>query len=359
MTSRIPIGPFHIGLEEPVYFKIDLSGETVVGLDMINGFVHRGIEYLAMRKNFMQNLILTERVCSLCSNNHPFTYAMAVEKIAGVKPSRRAEYLRVVADEVKRIASNLFNLSMGAHLIGFHTLMTQTMEAREIVQDIKESIWGNRMDLSANTFTGVKYDMDARKIDYVLSQLEKLEKEIDELEDFYENHRLLRARTCGVGLLPYDDAVRLGVSGPVARGSGVPIDIRIDAPYAAYEELGVELVTRSEGDVHARMMVRWGEVRQALRLVREALTRLPEGPVILEKRPHIPAGEAVTRTEAPRGELIYYLKTDGSQKPVRMRWRVPTYMNWEALKVMMPGNKLADVALIFNSIDPCISCTDR
>ncbi|GAB6073698.1 hydrogenase large subunit [Nautilia lithotrophica] len=359
MSTKIPIGPFHIGLEEPIYFKIDLKGETVTDVDMINGFVHRGIEYLAMQKNFFQNLILTERVCSLCSNNHPFTYVMAVEKIAGIEVSKRANYLRVVADEVKRIASHMFNLSMLAHLVGFHSLMTQTMEAREIMQDIKESIWGNRMDMSANTLSGVKYDLDEGQIEYILRRLDELEPQVDELMDIYFNSKITKARTVGVGVLPKEEALRLGVTGPTARGSGVNNDVRDKAPYAAYDELKPNVCLEEEGDVYSRMKVRWREVKDSIRLVRQAITNLPEGPVVTQKRPHIPAGEAVTRTEAPRGELIYYLKTNGAQKPERMRWRVPTYMNWEALRVMIPGNKLSDVAVIFNSIDPCISCTER
>jgi Ni,Fe-hydrogenase III large subunit len=359
MNTKIPIGPFHIGLEEPIYFKIDLNGETVESVDMINGFVHRGIEYLAMQKNFFQNLILTERVCSLCSNNHPFTYVMAVEKIANIEVSKRAEYLRVVADEVKRIASHMFNLSMLAHLVGHHSLMTQTMEAREIMQDIKETIWGNRMDMSANTMSGVKYDLDAQKIDFILSSLEELEPQVDEIIDIYFNNRLVKARTVGVGVLPKEDALRLGVTGPTARGSDVNNDVRLAAPYSAYNELKPAYITETGGDVYSRCRVRWREVKDSMRLVREALLNLPEGAVVTQKRPHIPAGEAVTRSEAPRGELIYYLKTNGAQKPERMRWRVPTYMNWEALRVMIPTNKLTDVAVIFNSIDPCISCTER
>jgi len=359
MKTKIPIGPFHIGLEEPIYFKIDLKGETVESVDMINGFVHRGIEYLAMQKNFFQNLILTERVCSLCSNNHPFTYVMAVEKIAGIEVSKRAEYLRVIADEVKRIASHMFNLSMLAHLVGYHSLMTQTMEAREIMQDIKESIWGNRMDMSANTLSGVKYDLDKQKSDYILKRLNELAPLVEELTDIYFNDKIVKARTKGVGVLPKEDALRLGVTGPTARGSGVNNDVRVAAPYSAYGELKVNVCLEDGGDVYARMRVRWREVKESIRLVRKAVNNLPQGFVVTQKRPHIPAGEAVTRTEAPRGELIYYLKTDGSQKPLRMRWRVPTYMNWEALRVMIPGNKLTDVAVIFNSIDPCISCTER
>ncbi|WP_456473263.1 hydrogenase large subunit [Desulfolithobacter sp.] len=356
---KVPVGPVHIALEEPVYFKVHLHGETVESVDILSGFVHRGMEALVLRRNFLQNMIITERTCSLCSNNHPFTYIMAVEKIAGVRIPPRAEFLRVIADEVKRAASHLFNVSMQAHLIGFHSLMTQTMETREVLQDIKETIWGNRMDLSANTIGGVKYDLDGEQIRYLTRKLNSLKKPLRELFAIFRDHKIVRARTEGVGVLPREDALRLGVVGPTARGSGVNNDIRAIYPYAAYDNLEWDVVLQEEGDVRARTLVRLEEVFQAIRLVEQCLRNLPDGPVTTPGLPRIPAGEAVARSEAPRGELFYYVRSNGSSRPERMRWRVPTYMHWEALKVMIPGNKIADVALIFNSIDPCISCTER
>jgi len=360
MSEKVAIGPFHPELEESVYFKLRANDNKVVtSIDLVNGFIHRGMEALVTQKNFMQNLILTERVCSLCSNNHPFAYALAVEKIAGVKVPHRAEALRVVADEVKRSASNLFNLAMMSHLIHHHDLMKETMEARELMQDLKEIIWGNRMDMSANTLTGVKYDLDDEKIELILKTLETFEPKLESLTEQYENDETVVNRTVGIGILPKADAQRLGVTGPVARGSGINNDVRVKAPYALYGELKPKVTLRDAGDVHARAMCRLGDIAEAVRMIKEVVNNLPEGPVVLEKRPHIPAGEATVRVEAPRGELIYYLKTDGTQKPVRMRWKVPTYTNWEALKVMILGNKVSDVTLIFNSIDPCISCTER
>jgi Ni,Fe-hydrogenase III large subunit len=360
MSERVTIGPFHPELEESVYFKLLANDDKVVTrVDLINGFIHRGMESLVTQKNFMQNLILTERVCSLCSNNHPFAYALAIEKIAGVKVPRRAEALRVVADEVKRAASNLFNLAMLAHLIHHHDLMKETMEARELMQDLKEIIWGNRMDMSANTLTGVKYDLDDDKMALILKTLETLEPQLESLTEQYEHDKKVVARTVGIGVLPRADALRLGVTGPVARGSGINNDVRVKAPYALYGELKPKVTLRDAGDVHARAMCRLGDIAEAVRMIKTVVKNLPEGEIVLAKRPHIPAGEATVRVEAPRGELIYYLKTDGTQKPVRMRWKVPTYTNWEALKVMILGNKVSDVTLILNSIDPCISCTER
>jgi len=360
MSKKIAIGPFHPELEESIYFKIQANNDKVVtNVELINGFIHRGIEALTTQKNFMQNLILTERVCSLCSNSHPFAYALAVEKIAGVKVPPRAEALRVVAEEVKRAASNLFNLAMMSHLIHHHDLMRETMQTRELIQDLKEIIWGNRMDMSANTLTGVKYDLDDEKIELMLKIIEKFEPKLKLLIEQYENDEMVKNRTVGVGILSKEDAQKLGVTGPVARGSGINNDVRVKAPYALYKELKPKVTLRDTGDVHARAMCRLGDIAEAVRMIKDVVSNLPKGAVICEKRPHIPAGEATVRIEAPRGELIYYLKTDGTQKPVRMHWKVPTYTNWEALKVMILGNKVSDVTLILNSIDPCISCTER
>lgn len=363
MSEKIVIGPFNPELEESVYFKLKADENRIVtDVEIINGFIHRGMEGLVTKKNFMQNLILTERVCSLCSNNHPFTYAMAVEKISGIKIPLRAEALRVVADEVKRVASDMFNLAMLTHLAHTHDLMKETMNIREHMQDLKEVIWGNRMDMSVNILTGTKYDLDEGKIEIILEKLKIVESQVRALQEKYENSEVFKEKTIGVGVLPKEDALSIGVTGPVARGSGINNDVRVIAPYSLYAtrpEIRPNVTLKTEGDVYARAMVRFGDILEAIRIIKDVVADLPEGPTYLEKRPHIPAGEAVVRTEAPRGELIYYLKTDGSQKPERMRWKVPTFTNWEALKVMILGDKVDNVTMILNSIDPCISCTER
>lgn len=358
-TTVIPVGPLHVALEEPMYFKTYVEGETIVGVDITAGFVHRGMEDLALKRNFYQNITLTERVCSLCSNNHPFTYCMAIEDIAGIEIPKRAEYLRVIADEVKRVASNLFNTSMIAHLVGFDSLFMHIMEIREIAQDVKEAVYGNRMDLSANTIGGVKYDLDEQKIKYMSSKMETLKKPIEEILEIFINNKRIRGRTEGVGVLPKDEAIRYGVVGPVARASGINNDVRVKAPYAAYDEIEVNVHLESAGDVRSRSICRLKEALEAINIIQYCLKVLPKGPTCLDYLPIIPKGESVTRSEAPRGELIYYAKTNGSDIPERLKWRVPTYMNWEPMDVMMPGNSIADIALIVSSIDPCISCTER
>lgn len=355
----IPIGPLHVVLEEPIYFKLKCEGETIVDVDINCGHAHRGIEFLAMQRNYYQDLTLTERVCSLCSNNHPFTYCMATEKLAGIEIPLRAEYLRSIADEVKRIASHLFNIGLIPHIIGFDSLFMHAMELRETMQDLKESVFGNRMNLSVNTIGGVRYNIDDEQKKYILKTIDDLKKPLEEVKNIFCSNASIRRRTVGVGVLPYDKAIELGVIGPVARASGVPYDVRVDNPYAAYDKIKVNPVVEKNGDVFDRQLVRIGEVFESISILEKCLKDIPDGPTDLGYMTDIPVGEAIAKSEAPRGELIYYVRSNGTDIPERIKWRVPTYQNWGALGVMIPGCKIADVPVIVGSVDPCISCTER
>ncbi|MGQ9369438.1 nickel-dependent hydrogenase large subunit [Azospirillum sp. ST 5-10] len=358
-TYTIPVGPLHVALEEPMYFRIDVDGETVAHVDINAGHVHRGVEYLATKRSLFQNVVLTERICSLCSNSHPETFAMAAERIAGIAVPERAAYLRVVAAEVKRVASNLFNVAVLAHLVGYETLFMHVMQVREIVQDIKETVFGNRMDLGAICIGGVRYDLDAETTGYLAAALDRLAPEVAAIEATYHDNGSILRRTRGIGVLGEADAVACGVVGPVARASGIAYDVRSVAPYHAYDRLPLDVRTRGDGDVWSRAMIRLHEARHAIELVRACLRDLPDGPVNVGEQPDVPAGRAVTRCEAPRGELIYYLKTNDTPQPERLKWRVPSFMNWDALRFMLRDAKVADIAIIVNSIDPCVSCTER
>lgn len=358
-TYTIPVGPLHVALEEPMYFKIDVAGETVNAVDINAGHVHRGIEYLATHRSIYQTVVLTERICSLCSASHPESFAMAAEQIAGIEVPERAKYLRVIAGEIKRLASNLFNVAILAHLTGFETLFMHVMQVREIAQDIKEVVFGNRMDLGAICIGGVRYDLDAEVTPELTSRLDKIAPLVDEIIDTYKSNGTILRRTRGVGLLTKEQALACGVVGPVARGSGIAYDVRLAAPYAAYPNLDVPLRTLEDGDVWSRAMIRLYEARDAIAIVREALVKMPTGETHIGDRPDIPPGQAIAKVEAPRGELIYYLKTNDGSNPERVKWRVPTFMNWDALRFMLAKAKVADIAIVVNSIDPCVSCTER
>lgn len=359
MSTVITLGPRQLALEEPMYFRVEVEGETVTGLDVMAGQVHRGMEHLVMKRNLYQNITLLERLCSLCSNSHPSTFCTAVEEIAGISIPTRAEYLRAIADEIKRISSHLFNCAVIAHIIGQGSLFRRVMEIREIMQETKESIYGNRMDLAANCIGGVRYDLGPEQAGWLGRQMDRMKGPLEELYRIFAEDSAITARTGGVGILPKRDAADYAVVGPVARASGIDYDVRTKSPYGAYDRLDFRVATEEEGDVRSRALVRLKEAREAVSLIEQCVAQMPEGPAFVDTLPEIPAGEAVAKSEAPRGELLYYLRTDGTDMPARLKWRVPSYMNWDALKVMLKGEKVSAIPLIVNSIDPCISCTDR
>ena len=355
---NLPLGPLHVALEEPMYFKVSVEGEHVTGVEITSGHVHRGMELLATKRNFFHNIVLVERVCSLCSNTHPLAYCMSLENLAKVPVPPRALYLRSLAEEIKRVASHLFNVSIMAHIIGYKSLFLHIMEVREIMQDVKETVYGNRMDLAANCIGGVKTDIDTKLGSYITQSCSRLRTHTEEIIKIFNTDKLILSRTKGVGHISVDDVLRYGLVGPVARGSGLATDIRKESPYGAYSSLAFDLITEEGGDVHARAMVRLREILESLELIKQIISDMPSGPIAYPL-PVIPAGEAIARCEAPRGELMYYIRTDGSDIPLRLKWRVPTYMNWAALDVLLKGCVVADIALIVNSIDPCVSCTER
>jgi len=296
-TYTIPVGPLHVALEEPMYFRVDVEGETVRAVDIRAGHVHRGVEYLTTKRSIYQDVVLVERICALCSNSHPETFVMACEEIAGLEIPERAAYLRVIAAEIKRIASHLFNVGVLAHLTGYETLFMHAMQVREIMQDVKESLFGNRMDIGAMCVGGVRYDLDDELTAYLTAALDRLAPEADELTRTYAGNRTILRRTRGVGVLTKADAVACGVVGPVGRACALAYDVRVGAPYAAYDRLSVEVPTLADGDVWSRAMIRLNEIGASIAIIRQALADLPDGPTRLE-------GDRQVRGPARRARLL-------------------------------------------------------
>lgn len=359
MPFRIPIGPYHPALEEPYKLSIHSTGEIVDDVDIEIGFAHRAIELLAQRRNYIQNLVLVERVCGICSNIHTLSISQAAECIAGIQVPDRARYIRTIMAELERLHSHLLWAGVGSEDIGFQTMFMEIYALREKVMDVLEMISGNRVNYSMNCIGGVNRDIvDAEIILHAVHDLRAgIEKVIIPM---FTNNRTIIARTRGVGQLSPKDAVIYGVVGPIARASGLAMDARQDFPYAAYEELGFQIVTQQTCDVQGRVVVRALEMLESCRLIEKALQDLPAGPIHLpEPVMVIPAGETVMRVEAPRGELVYYLKSDGSDTPVRVKIRTPSDVNIPAIRAMVRGQALGDMSIIQASVDPCISCTDR
>jgi len=359
MPAVIPIGPYHPALKEPEFFKLVVEGEEIVDAEIRIGYNHRSIEYTAERLTFEQITFLVERICGICSNIHPLCYVQAVESIADVEPPERALYIRTIIEELERIHSHLLWLGVGGHILGFDTLLMWSWKYREFVLDIFESVCGNRQHYAMMRIGGVRRDLKPEDVQKIKKTMDDMEGMIKKLIDFAYENRVLRRRLEGVGVLTKEDAKAYCVTGPTARGSGLKIDVRQDSPHAAYDRVDFEVPVRTEGDVMAKTVVRLLECLESVSIIRQALDALPGGDIYTPVR-YIPAGEGVGRAEAPRGEDIHYVRTDGfSDKPVRHKVRAPSYVNIPSLKPQLIGNTVADAPIIIASIDPCFSCTDR
>jgi Ni,Fe-hydrogenase III large subunit/Ni,Fe-hydrogenase III component G len=360
-ASVVAVGPFYPVLEEPAHWRLFVDGETIVGCDYRGFYNHRGIEKLADSVlTYGQIPFLAERICGICGFIHSTCYCQAVEKAAGIEVPRRARYLRTALLELERIHSHLLWLGIAGHILGFDAVLMQTWRVREPVMWLCETISGNRKTYGMNTVGGLRRDLSAEMKPRVLETLETVERETRAIRDAILGDPTLLARTRDVGRLSADEARSLGVVGPPARASGLPIDARLDHPYAAYAEVVPRLCLETEGDTWARVLVRIGELLDSVRLVREALIALPEGPVCAKVVEDVPDGRmAVAVVEAPRGEAVHYLLTGGDNRPYRWRVRAPSYPNLQAMPTMVAQATIADVPITLGSLDPCFSCTER
>jgi len=323
------------------------------------GYVHRGIEHLCQQRSYIQNVPLFERVCGICSHVHTTAYCQAVEALLGIRIPPRAAYIRVLLCELERIHSHLLWLGVLAEAIGFTTIFMYAWRDREIVLDIVEELSGGRVAHSINVIGGVRVDVSEGQVDAMLARLDELEQRIGTLLGVIQHERTFQVRTRGVGHLSAEQVRRYCVVGPIARASGVDVDLRRDSPYAAYDQLDFRVITNEEGDVWARTMVRVQETIESLHLCRQLLAGLPGGPTSVRARLRVPPGEVVSRAEAPRGEVIYYIRSDGTDRPARVKIRTPTLPALITIPDQLRDVNTADVPAVLAGIDLCIACVDR
>lgn len=355
----VPIGPQHPALKEPAHFEFTVDGETVTGASVRLGYVHRGIEKACEERNYTQDLYLLERVCGICSHVHATAFALGVEKLARLEVPPRAQAIRSLIGELERIHSHLLWLGVAAHEGGFDTLFMFSWRDRETVMDLLELLSGNRVHYSANVIGGVKFDVSPQQADQIRKGVDFLEERTHHYLKVVTTDETFLGRTRGVGVMTAEQADWLGAVGPTARASGTTRDVRVDAPYAAYADFPVNVVTDTAGDLEARFVVRIKELFETYRLIREMLDHMPPGDLSVRAPRRIPENETVSRVEAPRGELFYYLKSNGSENPERVKVRTPSLCNWAMVMTVAIGQKLADMPMILAGIDPCFSCNDR
>ena len=353
----VPFGPQHPVLPEPIHLDLVLEDEKVIQAIPSVGFIHRGLERLAEKKEFTEMIHVAERICGICSFIHGMSFSTAVEGAMKIEVPERAHYLRVIWGEMSRIHSHLLWLGLMADSFGFESLFMHSWRIREKLLDMVEATTGGRVIFGVCKVGGVRRDISDETLKGLLVELKEMEAQCREITVVFEKDSSVKRRTVGVGVLPKEDAYLLGAVGPMLRGSGVASDTRL-LKYGAYGNLDFAPIVETGGDCYARTMVRVREVYQSFDLIRQAAAKMPQGPVDVKVTGN-PTGEYFARLEQPRGEVVHYVKGNGTKFLERYRVRTPTFANVPPLVHTLAGCELADVPVIVLSIDPCISCTER
>ena len=357
----INVGPQHPSTHGVFRMLLKLSGETVEGCRPYIGYLHRGFEKLAERRDYVQYQPYPDRWDYLAAMNNEHAYVGAVERLMQLEVPRRAEYLRVLATELNRVASHLLWLGTFLLDLGAMSPFLYTFREREMIMELFNELSGARMTYNYLRIGGTAHDLTPELARQIRAFLPYFRRRLAEYEALISDNEIFLARVRGVGLLPPDEALNRGASGPLLRASGVDWDLRRDRPYGAYPELSFQVATASTWDLHGRYLVRLAEMRESCRLVEQVLDGLPEGPhrakVPVRVRP--PAGDTYFAVESPRGELGVFLISDGSDHAWRLKIRAPSFMNLMSLDPMLQGHLAADAIAILGSIDILLGEVDR
>jgi len=356
------MGPQHPSTHGVFRMRVTLDGEVIVDVEPVIGYLHRGIEKLAEGRTYTQNIPLTDRMDYLASMTNNQAYVTAVEKLAGIQVPERAEYLRIIMAELMRIASHL--MGVGFFLNDLGALMTPVLymwREREKILDLFDMLCGQRLTYNYMRIGGVSHDIPEEFLSALKRFIAEMPGFTDEYDQLLAENEILLVRTKGVGILPKDLAINTGASGPVLRASGVKWDIRRADPYSIYDRFDFDIPTADSGDCYDRYWIKIQEIRQSTRILEQAVAQLPEGDICADVPQLIrpPVGEVYSRIEAPKGELGYYLVSDNSIAPYRFHVRPTELINLTALRDMSIGWKIADLIIIFGSIDVCLGEIDR
>jgi ech hydrogenase subunit E len=356
--SVIPFGPQHPVLPEPLHFDLYLEDEKVVAAVPQVGYIHRGLELLVEKRDWLDYVHVAERICGICSFMHGMGYCEAVEGLAGVEVPERARWLRTFWCELERIHSHLMWIGLAADAMGFESLFMAAWRARELVLDVAEETTGGRIIYGSAVVGGVSRDPSDETLARCVAALKPARDDISKLSRVMLDNATVRHRLEGVGVLTSEGAYKLGAVGPMLRASGYDYDAR-RLGYAAYGQVNFETAVERSGDCMARAKVRIREIAQSFSILEQVVALIPPGPVAVPVKGAPPAGESMARLEQPRGEVVYYARSNGSRSLERFRVRTPTFANVPAMVEAMRGQGLADVPTIILTIDPCISCTER
>jgi NADH-quinone oxidoreductase subunit D/NADH-quinone oxidoreductase subunit C/D len=360
----VNMGPQHPSTHGVFRIAVMLDGEKIVNLKPVMGYLHRNHEKIAERNTFIMIMPYTDRLDYLSSMSNNFGYALAVEKLMNVKPTERAEYIRVMMAEMTRIANHFMAIGALLNDLGaYFTPMLYALEERELLLDIFEAVAGSRMMCNYFRFGGVARDLPEGSLQKIKDLFfERLPRKIEEIDRFLSENEIIRSRGIGQGILTAEDAIKYSAAGPLLRASGIPYDVRRAEPYSIYDRFEFDVVVRTNGDIYDRLMVRFDEIRQSIRIVQQAVKQLPDGPVMALKpmyQVRVPPGEAYGRVEGPKGELGFYVISNGKPNPWRYHVRAPSFINLTAFGPICIGQKVADVVAVLGSIDIVLGEVDR
>ncbi len=355
------MGPQHPSTHGVLRLRMAVDNEVVMRVDPVIGYLHRGMEKLWESLTYPQITQLTDRLDYISSVTNNLAYVLAVEKLAGIEVPKRGQYIRVILAELQRIASHLAFAGFMANDIGAMSVLLYGFAERESFLEIFEEYIGARLTIHALRIGGVPNDIDQKLIDMILAALEHVPKCLNVIENLLSENRIWKHRTRGVGVISGADAIQFGLTGPSLRASGVKWDIRKDIPYSSYNDFEFDVPVGANNDLYDRYTLRLEEIRQSTRIIRQAIEKLPEGE-IRTKVPRvlkIPAGEVFHSIEASRGELGFYIRSNGTDKPERVKMKSPSFINMQCLETMCKGNLIADVVAILGSLDIVLGEIDK
>lgn len=362
----VNLGPQHPSTHGVFRMVAALEGETVVDLEPVMGYLHRNHEKIAERNTYSMNMPYTDRLDYFCSMSNNFAYAITVEKLLGEKyqPPERAQYIRVIMAELTRVLNHFMAIGFFLNDLGaYFTPALYTIKERELILDIFEAVAGSRMMCNYFRFGGVVRDLPEGMEEHIRKLVyERLPRQVDELDRYLVENEIVVSRSQGVGVLTPEQAIGLSAVGPVLRASGVPYDIRRADPYSIYDRFDFDVAVRYHGDVYDRFLIRFDEIRQSIRILQQAIDDLPKGETLANKPAYkfrMPKGEAYGRVEGPKGELGFYVVSDGTDNPFRYHVRAPSFINLTGLRQMSLGEKIADLVAILGSIDIVLGEVDR
>lgn len=356
------MGPHHPSTHGVFRMRVTLDGEVVTEMEPVFGYLHRGLEKLAEGRTYAQVIPFTDRLDYVSAMAGNFAYCVAVEKLAGIRVPERAEYIRVIICELQRIVNHLIAVGFFINDLGaLQTPLQYMWREREKIVDLFEMVCGQRFLYNYMRIGGVSHDLPPEFFPAVQKFLDEFPGYFEEFEGLLFGNEIIRARTIGTGVISAERAISYSMSGPCLRAAGVDWDLRRDDPYSVYDRLKFDVIVGENGDNWDRYRVRMGEIIESHRIVRQALKRLPEGPIRADvpKLLRPPQGEVYAAIEAPKGEQGFYIVSDGSIAPYRWHVRAPDFINLAALRDMVVGTKIADLIVTFGSIDICLASVDR